>query len=128
MERNPALERYNASEECNKLRLYYLAKVKRAYETYDFTELFDDLDEECIMGGKIGKQAVIENMKQSAISMKERNYWHRCTIVQVRGPVIQSNVIRNRTVQGTEYCWIWVIQGENFAWWTGRHYRPCFSA
>ena len=117
MERDPALERYNASEECNKLRFHYLVKVKRAYETYDFSELFDDLDEKCIMGGKIGKQAVIENFKQSAISMKERNYWHRCTIVQVRGPVtpVECNtkpdgtgvrVLLDMGYSGGEFCMV----------------------
>lgn len=117
MERDPILERYNATEECNKLRFHYLVKVKRAYETYDFSELFDDLDEKCIMGGKIGKQAVIENMKQSSISMKERNYWHKCTIVQVRGPVtpVECNtkpdgtgdrVLLDMGYSGGEFCMV----------------------
>ena len=87
MERDQALERYNRTEECNRLRFRYLVKMKKAYETYDFSELFDDLDGECTMGGKTGKEAVIENMKESAASMKERNYWHRCVIVQLTGPV-----------------------------------------
>ena len=81
------LEKYNETEECNKHRLKYLVKMKNAYETFDFSEVFDDLDEQCIMGGKTGKEAVVESLKESAISMKERNYWHRCTIVQVSGPV-----------------------------------------
>ncbi len=87
MKRDLELEKYNETEECNKLRLSYLMKMKHAYETYDFSALFDDLDEHCIMGGKIGKEAVIENLKELVISMRERNYWHRCTIVQVLGPI-----------------------------------------
>ena len=77
---------YNSSEECNKLRHKYLQIIKRAYESFDFSEIFEYLDDDCIWGGAKGKSAVIENLKQSAIEMKKNNYLHKCTIVQVGKP------------------------------------------
>lgn len=76
-------EQYNGSEEANKLRYKYLKKIKEAYEKFDFSGLFDDLADDCSWGGKQGKSAVIKSLIDGAASMKERNYWHRCTLVQV---------------------------------------------
>lgn len=84
---NKEYDRYNGSEECNKLRHKYLKIIKKAYETFDFSEIFDYLDESCIWGGAKGKSAVIENLKKSADEMKKNNYLHQCTIVQVGRPV-----------------------------------------
>ena len=57
--------------------------IKEAYEKYDFSAVFDDLADDCVWGGAHGKDAVIEKLTEGALSMKERNYWHKCTIVQV---------------------------------------------
>ena len=80
------IKEYNRSEECNKLRHKYLQIIKRAYESLDFSKIFDYLDDDCVMGSARGKPAVIEDLKRSAITMRENNYLHKCTIVQVRDP------------------------------------------
>ena len=77
------MDQYNGSEEANELRYKYLKKIKEAYEKYDFSAVFDDLADDCVWGGAHGKDAVIEKLTEGALSMKERNYWHKCTIVQV---------------------------------------------
>ncbi len=76
-------DQFNGSEEANKLRYKYLKKIKEAYEKYDFSAVFDDLADDCVWGGAHGKSAVKENLTKGAVSMKERNYWHKCTLVQV---------------------------------------------
>ena len=77
----------NRSEEANKLRYQYLKKIKAAYEKFDFSDLYDDLADDCVWGSGHGKSAVIEYLTSSAISMKERNYRHKCTLVQVGKPI-----------------------------------------
>lgn len=72
--------------ELNKKRYSLLKKLKYAYENFDFSDLYDDIADDCIWGSGKGKDEVIENLRKSAVSMKERNYWHRCTIVQVSRP------------------------------------------
>ena len=72
--------------ELNKKRYSLLKKLKYAYENFDFSDLYDDIADDCIWGRGKGKEEVIESLKSSAVSMKERNYWHRCTIVQVSRP------------------------------------------
>lgn len=79
-----AVMEYNKTAEANELRARYLQKIREAYERYDFSDLFDDLADDCRWGGKQGKQEVVESLTKGARSMKERNYWHRCTLVQVR--------------------------------------------
>lgn len=86
------IKTYNMTEECNRLRYSYLVKIKHAYENYDFSDLFDDLDDNCIWGGASNKEGVIEKLKKGAISMRERNYWHQCTIVQVESPIIPTEL------------------------------------
>ena len=76
-------DQYNGSEEANKLRYLYLKKIKKAYEEYDFSNLYDDIADDCVWGSGHGKNAVIKNLVEGAISMKECNYWHKCTLVQV---------------------------------------------
>jgi len=77
----------NSSTEANELRYQYLKKIKHAYEKYDFSEVFDDLADDCQWGGETGKEAVIASLKEGDRIRKEKNYWHRCTIVQVGRPV-----------------------------------------
>ena len=84
---NKNFDKYNGSEECNKLRHKYLRIIKEAYKKFDFSEIFDYLDDGCIWGPAKGKNAVIENLKKSATEMKKNNYLHECTIVQVGRPV-----------------------------------------
>lgn len=84
---NKNFDRYNGSEECNKLRHKYLRIIKEAYEKFDFSEIFDYLDDGCTWGPAKGKEAVIANLKRSAVEMKKNNYLHKCTIVQVGKPV-----------------------------------------
>lgn len=84
---NKDFDKYNGSEECNRLRHKYLQIIKRAYETFDFSEIFEYLDDGCIWGPAKGKFAVIENLKRSSVEMKKNNYLHKCTIVQVGRPV-----------------------------------------
>ena len=84
---NKNFDRYNGSEECNKLRHKYLRIIKEAHEKFDFSEIFDYLDEICTWGPAKGKEAVIANLKRSAVEMKKNNYLHKCTIVQVGKPV-----------------------------------------
>lgn len=76
-------DQYNGSEEANKLRYEYLKKIKESYERFDFSSIFDDLADDCVWGGAHGKRAVVDNLIESAIAMKENNYWHKCTLVQV---------------------------------------------
>ena len=84
---NKNFDRYNGSEECNKLRHKYLRIIKEAYEKFDFSEIFDYLDDGCMWGPAKGKEAVIANLTRSAVDMKKNNYLHKCTIVQVGKPV-----------------------------------------
>lgn len=78
---------YNGSEEANKLRYQYLKKIITAYEKCDFSDLFDDLADDCVWGQGHGKSAVINYLVESATSMKNRKYRHKCTIVQVGRPI-----------------------------------------
>ena len=70
----------------NELRYKYLKKLKEAYKKFDFSDLFDDLDENCrdytINGEVRGKEAVIEELKDSAKIMKENNYRHVGILIQ----------------------------------------------
>ena len=75
--------KFNWSEEANELRYKYLKKIKEAYEKFDFSDVFEDLADDCSWDGARGKSAVIEKLTKGAATMKERNYWHKCTLVQV---------------------------------------------
>lgn len=70
-------------EEANELRYKYFKKIKEAYKKYDFSDLFDDFADDCLWRGDVGKENVIASLISGAKSMKERNYWHKCTLVQV---------------------------------------------
>jgi hypothetical protein len=84
---NKNFENYNDSEECNRLRHKYLRIIKNAYETFDFSAIFEFLDDGCSWGGAKGKKDVIESLIHSAQEMKKNNYLHQCTIVQVGKPI-----------------------------------------
>ncbi len=75
------------SSRANELRYKYLRKIKEAYENFDFSDLFDDIAEDCSWSGAHGREDVIEKLISGAASMKERNYLHRCTLVRVGRPV-----------------------------------------
>lgn len=110
---NKNFDKYNGSEECNKLRHKYLKIIKRAYETLDFSEIFEYLDDGCMWGGAKGKTAVIANLKHSAIEMKKNHYYHKCTIVQVGKPIAPLEC--NTKPDGTgEKCFVGLLyhQGE----------------
>ena len=110
---NKNFDRYNGSEECNKLRHKYLKIIKEAYENFDFSEIFDYLDDGCIWGPAKGKEAVITNLKCSTVEMKKNNYIHKCTIVQVGRPV--APVECNTKPDGSgERCFVGLLyhQGE----------------
>ena len=82
-----SVNKFNWSEKANELRYKYLKKIKEAYEKYDFSDVFEDLADNCAWGGAKGKGEVIEKLTAGAVSMKERNYWHKCTIVQINKAV-----------------------------------------
>lgn len=84
---NKDFNEYNGSEECNKLRHKYLQIIKKAYETFDFCAIFEYLDDGCSWGPAKGKENVIEYLKQSAVDIKKKKFYHRCTIVQVGKPI-----------------------------------------
>ena len=110
---NKNFDKYNGSEECNKLRHKYLKIIKRAYEEFDFSEIFEFLDDGCMWGGAKGKNSVIANLKRSAIEMKKNNYFHKCTIVQVGKPI--APLACNTKPDGSgERCFVGLLyhQGE----------------
>ena len=76
-------EVYSGNNEANMLRYKYLKKIKNAYKTHDFSDLFSDLAEDCEWSGTQGKDNVIDKLKSHAESMEEKNYHHPCYIVQV---------------------------------------------
>ena len=80
-------DEYNRSEEANKLRYKYMKKIKHAYEVADFSDLYEDLDEECRWDGGYRKDGVIEHLSGFAEYMREKNLRRRCVIVQVGRPV-----------------------------------------
>lgn len=84
---NKNFDKYNGSEECNKLRHKYLTIIQRAYESFDFSEIFEYLDDGCSWGPAKGREAVIDYLTESAHNMMNNNYLHQCTIVQVGRPV-----------------------------------------
>jgi hypothetical protein len=84
---NKYFDEYKGSVKANKLRHKYLEIIKRAYENFDFSKIFEYLDEDCSWGGAHGKQNVIDNLICSAEQMRENNYLHKCTLVQVGRPV-----------------------------------------
>ena len=77
------IDEYNRSAEANALRFEYFMKIMKAYDRFDFSELFDDLADGCRWGGAHGKEDVIRSLKAGAESMRERDYRHSCTIVEV---------------------------------------------
>lgn len=110
---NKNFDRYNGSEECNKLRHKYLRIIKEAYERFDFSEIFDYLDDGCTWGPAKGKEAVIANLKRSAVEMKKNNYLHKCTIVQV-GKSVAPLECNTKPDGSGERCFVGLLyhQGE----------------
>ena len=82
-EEERAIDAYNRGGEANALRFEYFMKIMKAYDRFDFSELFDDLADGCRWGGAHGKEDVIRSLKAGAESMRERDYRHSCTIVEV---------------------------------------------
>ncbi len=91
----------NRSDEANRLRYQYFKIIKDAYDRFDFSDLFDDLADDCTWGGNKGKDEVIASLISGTKSMKERNYWHKCTLVQVGKAVdlVECNTEQDGTGQ-----------------------------
>ena len=73
-EEERAIDAYNRGAEANALRFEYFMKIMKAYDRFDFSELFDDLAGGCRWGGAHGKEDVIRSLKAGAESMRERDY------------------------------------------------------
>lgn len=110
---NRAFDKYNDSEESNKLRHKYLTLIKQAYEKFDFSDIFEYLADDCSWAGATGKNNVIEYLKEFGQTMKENNYCHKGTLVQVGRPI--SPLECNTKPDGTgEKCFVglWYHTGE----------------
>jgi hypothetical protein len=110
---NREFDKYNDSEESNKLRHKYLTLIKQAYEKFDFSDIFEYLADDCSWGGATGRNNVIEALKKSAQKMKENNYCHKCTLVQIGKPI--SPIECNTKPDGTgKKCFVglWYHTGE----------------
>ena len=102
---NKHLDNYNQSEECNHLRYKYFSIIKSSYENYNFSRIFEFLEDNCFWIDVKGKKAVIEKLEYLSEKMKEQNISNKCTLVQVGRPI--APVKCNTKLDGSgEKCFV----------------------